>query len=355
MPETSLAIDVLQRVALEYRDRWGWSVVPVAGKRAVIPWRSFQQRLPTDAELREGFSRAGVTGVAVVGGMVSGGLAIRDYDNDPAYERWAGDWPDLAGTLPTAKTRRGYHVYARLPDLAGSMRLVDGELRGHGAYCVAPPSLHADGGRYEWVIPPAETIPLVDSAVFGVVPPDPPLLPCTPSTSLHALQTVDDAIRATLPTGYGQRNRLLFELARRLKPLGLGWDRLRDVVLEWHRRALPNIRTQPFAESWLDFRVAYARVRIPAGAVLAKVAASLPADLPDEDRLVVLCERLQSLRPGRPFALGVRAAGAALGIPPVSAWRLIQALLADGRLVLVTPGDYQAKRAAEYVWGGQAQ
>src|SRR5262249_2289974 len=65
-----------------------------------------------------------------------------------------------------------------------------------------------------------------------------------------------DAIEASLPAGPGQRNRKVFDLARRLKAMA-GRDTspamLRGIVKEWHRRALPVIRTKDFVETWTDF------------------------------------------------------------------------------------------------------
>src|SRR5262245_60507560 len=98
------------------------------------------------------FARPGVTGLAVVLGSISGGLAVRDYDDAGAYQRWAGDHPELARRLPTVRTGRGFHVYCR-----GPSRFVatdDGEYRATpGHFVLAPPSRHPTGVIYFWTVP----------------------------------------------------------------------------------------------------------------------------------------------------------------------------------------------------------
>jgi hypothetical protein len=74
-------------------------------------------------------------------------------------------------------------------------------------------------------------------------------------------------VAATLPSGPRQRNRLIFELARRLKDVkpDATHVELRPVLREWHRQALQHIRTKEFSESWTDFAGAWERVQRPAG------------------------------------------------------------------------------------------
>jgi hypothetical protein len=133
--------------ALAYASR-GWSIVPVTGKCAAGRWRPCQKRTPDHSTLRRLLARPGVTGLAVVTGAVSGGLAVRDYDQIDAYLAWAGAHPEDANRLPTVRTARGFHVYGRL-DAEDYRTFADGELRADSKhYVLLPPSLHPDGPTY---------------------------------------------------------------------------------------------------------------------------------------------------------------------------------------------------------------
>jgi hypothetical protein len=67
--------------ALTYTAR-RWSIIPVSGKRPVSLWKPFQARPADEKTLRRLFVKEGITGLAVVLGRVSGGLAVRDDDDD---------------------------------------------------------------------------------------------------------------------------------------------------------------------------------------------------------------------------------------------------------------------------------
>ena len=165
--------------AMIYLDR-GWSIIPLkpmSKKPAIREWESFQHSRPTKEMIRGWFFGKPDRGIAVIAGPVSGGLVIRDFDSQAAYQAWAAEFPELARTLPTVITARGWHVYCR-----GELKLIqaaskskegsildlgDGELRG-GGYCVLPPTLHQDGKvSYSWVISLSEELPFLDLRETG--------------------------------------------------------------------------------------------------------------------------------------------------------------------------------------------
>src|SRR5262249_40393181 len=125
--------------ALSYHPR-GWSVIPVIGKKAATLWTPFQTHTADEKTLTKLFAKPSITGLAVITGKVSGGLAIRDFDQAGAYHLWADANLADAAKQPTVKTTRGYHVYGTL-DAEQFVIFADGELRADSKhYCLLPPS-----------------------------------------------------------------------------------------------------------------------------------------------------------------------------------------------------------------------
>jgi hypothetical protein len=98
--------NVLCVAALAYR-RAGCSLIPIAAdgtKRSaawLLPkiwdhseqrwkptWKPFQERFPTGAQLQHWFAQRPV-GLAVIGGQISGGLEILDFDAAEVFEPWS--------------------------------------------------------------------------------------------------------------------------------------------------------------------------------------------------------------------------------------------------------------------------
>jgi hypothetical protein len=133
---------------------FGWSVIPVRGKRPAMPWGPLQQEPLDDPKIGMVFRQPPLpTGLAVILGQVSGWLACRDFDSVEPYFKWANRYPDLAARCPTVKTRRGFHVYFRNADRGNLfIKWSDGDIRGASThYVLLPPSEHPDGGLYKWL------------------------------------------------------------------------------------------------------------------------------------------------------------------------------------------------------------
>ncbi len=173
MPNIASKERNILEVALAYRQRFGWSIIPIktgTKKPAVRSWKPYQQAPADEKQLRRWFGNSKQRSVAVILGQVSGNLACRDFDLESAYRTWAERFGELARTLPTVRTSRGYHVYftARIEK---TIHLDDGELRGNGAYCLLPPGVHPDGMLYEWVVPiPNGKMPEIDPVKAGLAP-----------------------------------------------------------------------------------------------------------------------------------------------------------------------------------------
>jgi hypothetical protein len=138
---------------------------------------------------------------------------------------------------------------------------------------------------------------------------------------------------------------------------------MRLVLKEWHRQALPFIRTKEFDESWSDFVVAWERVKCPAGPSFAAAAAAADADEMPEiverleydgclRRLTALCWHLHRQWGEQPFPLGCAIAGRFLGVSAKHAARLQESLEFDGVLKRVTKGTMQSGKASEWRYTG---
>jgi hypothetical protein len=164
MTTTFTALDAARAYAAA-----GLSVIPVMAngtkRPAVKHWSPYQERRPTDNELARWFAD-GRLGVAVVGGRVSGGLEVLDFETADAFRVWsrvvAELLPGLLERLPRVRTPSGgAHVYYRLDASAGNTKLARDsagetliETRGEGGYVLAPgcpPACHETGGVYELV------------------------------------------------------------------------------------------------------------------------------------------------------------------------------------------------------------
>jgi hypothetical protein len=362
--------------ALYYADRLGWCVIPIphGQKKARIKWKRYQTERPDQAQVRKWFGSNHPMNMAVLLGPVSEGLYCRDFDVAESYAAWAESHPELADRLPTVRTAKGYHVYCRA-DLDGIKHLGDGELRGAGGYCMLPPSVHPDGPVYEWIIrPTAENLISLDPVLAGFVPngglvteqteqPENTEKPEQTETPEHTEamvwgEGVEEAIRETLPREYGTRNRKVFELARTLRSLPQFADvdarELRPIVREWHRRALPKIRTKAFEETWIDFLKAWPRVRHPKGtepmtelfqrAVENERPRIAVATYSENERLqilVALCRELQRAAGTEPFYLSCRKAGDLFSVSHTEAGRWLFLLESDGILQVAAKGGTQ--------------
>lgn len=135
-------------------ERWnndGIAVIPIAyrGKRPTIPtWREFQNRLPTNDEMRRWF-RDKFNNLAIVTGWR--GLVVIDFDQRAAYNLWR-DWSrDSAPGVRfsyTVETARGVHVYLFIDEPTPTMRAGNIDIKAAGGYVLAPPSIHPSGKPY---------------------------------------------------------------------------------------------------------------------------------------------------------------------------------------------------------------
>jgi len=146
----------------------GLSVIPLKPrtKEPLIPWKEFQERLPTKEEVREWF-KGKDNNIGVVCGRVSGNLVVIDFDNVDKFNEWYEKVDklglrDLVLNTWIVETGKGIHVYFRVnvsPEeftklFRTRVRFTEGvDVKSEGGYVVAPPSIHPNGKCYEFRTP----------------------------------------------------------------------------------------------------------------------------------------------------------------------------------------------------------
>jgi hypothetical protein len=260
--------------ALEYH-RFGWSIIPIPyGKKAArIKWGKYQKTRPDEKQLQKWFGN-GNRNIAVLLGPVSRDLTCRDFDSMAEYEKWVASYPDLAKILPTVKTSKGMHIYFEA-HVEGIKHIDNGELRGRGGYCLLPPSLHPEGAHYQWVNL------LTNGNLLAIEPEQAGFAPHVTKRTKRIKEnscklkeiviegSVNKAIIETVPSVYGTRHQRIFAFARCIKSMPQYFDaeptQLRPLVEAWYKRALPNIRTKEFEETWIDFVLGWEKVKFLVG------------------------------------------------------------------------------------------
>ncbi len=356
----------------------GLSVIPIGRnkKPALRTWKPFQTTAADERQIHDWFDSRDNLGLGIVLGPVSGNLIARDFDTEAAWMRWESQYPILARTLPFVETSRGRHVFARIVGCP-SRTFDDGELRANGNYVVAPPSVHPSGCRYRWGrdFASLDGVPLLTLEQSGFdrcwLASRAPEADATDSTEVDSVRSVPicdihPLIDQTLPKAYGSRRKQLFRLACRIRVDSQLKDvplhELKSLVRQWYERALPNIRSKCFDETWSDFVQAYGNVDLArcGDAVVMAMKRADAKDLPTEAlnydspitrRLVALCAELACDAPDGVFFLSCRKAASVLGIDDYKwANRCLKMLCVDRVLRLIEEGGPHNNKASRYIY-----
>jgi len=142
--------------AKAYVDVFGFSVIPLIGKKPAVEWKEYQQRKPSEDELKDWFVKNDYN-VGIVTGAISE-IVVVDLDSKEAIDfAKKNKFPET----PCVKTARGYHLYFKYKNGVRNFQkrteLKDIDLRADGGYVVAPPSIHPETKiKYEWKVVPGE-------------------------------------------------------------------------------------------------------------------------------------------------------------------------------------------------------
>jgi hypothetical protein len=132
--------------------------VPAAerGKRPIVRWQTFEERHPTEPQVRRWFDRWPAANVAVVTGAISGIVVLdvdRRHGGEESLTRLALRNAGLPETVEAATGGGGRHIYFRHPgfEVRNRAGLLPGlDLRGDGGVIIVPPSIHPSGKPYRW-------------------------------------------------------------------------------------------------------------------------------------------------------------------------------------------------------------
>ena len=152
--------DILS-AALEYAEH-GFAVIPVNKKKEPLTVHGLSDCSTDENVIRGWWEDYPNANVAIVTGRASEDLLVVDIDIKPdenkrgdlSLKEWEAQHGDFPNTVMSITGSGGRHYFFRANNLDLYKNKVDAipavDIRGDGAYVVAPPSRYADGRRYRW-------------------------------------------------------------------------------------------------------------------------------------------------------------------------------------------------------------
>ena len=127
------------------------SVFPVTPltKTPEVKWTEYRARMPKKEEIEKWKKEN--HNVGIVCGAISDNLVVVDFDNPELFELV---FPNVRGKTWVVRTPRpGVHVYFRTdkPIRSRNYNFAKIQVKGDGGYVLAPPSIHPNGNRYEFM------------------------------------------------------------------------------------------------------------------------------------------------------------------------------------------------------------
>lgn len=139
--------------ALEYLKQ-GFPAIPMSptDKRPLVKWSEFQERIPSEQETKEMFSKYSKAMIGLVTGKISG-ICVIDCDSPEACEKIDSMLPEMFEIPIAVSPRGGRHYYFRCPEGLQTKAAVfpQVDVRASGGVIVSPPSINAHGKQYRWL------------------------------------------------------------------------------------------------------------------------------------------------------------------------------------------------------------
>lgn len=135
----------------------GKPVFPVirATKKPYVSWKEYQNRLPTEEEVKAWWTKWPDANIGMATGHLSG-LIVVDPDSQEATQDFIETYPEAKVTRQAQTGREGarHFYFINEPGItndAGKLLGSGIDVRGEGGYVVLPPSIHANGKPYRWL------------------------------------------------------------------------------------------------------------------------------------------------------------------------------------------------------------
>lgn len=166
-----------------------------------------------------------------------------------------------------------------------------------------------------------------------------------------------------IPTGFGTRNRSIFQLARYLKGVmpEATEDDLYPILVDWFNTYVNRFRTKELEVSWADFLSSWESVASPFGSTLQAILSD-PKPVPDwmqshrfgkkGDELLSICVTLAAHHTPKPFFLSARQAGELIDLHYTDCAKLLKRFVASGYLSVAQEGT--RTEATSYFLGSGA-
>ncbi len=128
----------------------GFSIIPVQGKRPLVKWKNLQTKQVTNEEFLAWFERyPNITGIALV---INSPIVVLDVEKDERVEDLT--LPETVCANSGGGGKHYYFLYSGSYPIGNRTRIAGRriDVRAEGGVIILPPSVHASGSEYEWVL-----------------------------------------------------------------------------------------------------------------------------------------------------------------------------------------------------------
>jgi KaiC/GvpD/RAD55 family RecA-like ATPase len=143
--------NLMLNAALKYC-KMGFSVIPLRPKEKLplFPWAEYQKRRASESEIRKWWTDYPHANVGIVTGTISG-VAVVDLDGPIGIRNGIQLKLPNTATSITGAGRQLFYKYREGVCSSVSKIAEKVDVRGEPGYVVAPPSVHPNGKRYQWL------------------------------------------------------------------------------------------------------------------------------------------------------------------------------------------------------------